>query len=108
MWCGCWIEPFHPKGKGAGRPPIGLEWMLRMDMAQQCFGLLDEGIEAALYGGVPAGLPDAFERIRARLRVQVEHLFHVIKNLFRHRKTPHRGLARNTAQLRTLLGWPTW
>ena len=43
------IEPFYPKGEGAGRPPIGLERILRMDMAQQCFALLDEGIEAALY-----------------------------------------------------------
>ncbi len=34
---------------GAGRPPIGLERMLRMDMAQQCCGLSDEGSEAALY-----------------------------------------------------------
>ena len=49
-------------------------------------------------------LPDAFERIKTRLRAQIEHLFHVIKNLFRHRKTRHRGLARNTAQLQTLLG----
>ena len=49
-------------------------------------------------------LPDAFERIKARLRAQVEHPFHVIKNLFRHRKTRYRGSARNTAQLQTLLG----
>ena len=43
------IEPFYPKGRGAGRPPIGLERMLRMYIAQQCFGLSDEGIEDALY-----------------------------------------------------------
>lgn len=43
------IEPFYPKGRGAGRPPIGLERMLRMVIAQQCFGLSDEGIEDALY-----------------------------------------------------------
>jgi hypothetical protein len=43
------IEPFYPKGRGAGRPPIGLERMLRMYLAQQCFGLSDEGIEDALY-----------------------------------------------------------
>lgn len=42
------IEPFYPKGK-RGRPPIGLERMLRMYIAQQCFGLSDEGIEDALY-----------------------------------------------------------
>jgi len=43
------IEPFYPKGKGRGRPPIGLERMLRMYIAQQCFGLSDEGIEDAVY-----------------------------------------------------------
>ena len=43
------IEPFYPRGEGRGRPPIGLERMLRMYVAQQCFGLSDEGIEDALY-----------------------------------------------------------
>ena len=43
------IEPFYPKVKGAGRPPIGLARMLRMYVAQQCFGLSDEGIEDAIY-----------------------------------------------------------
>ena len=43
------IEPFYPSGKGRGRPPIGLERMLRMYIAQQCFGLSDEGTEDAIY-----------------------------------------------------------
>jgi IS5 family transposase len=43
------IEPFYPKVAGAGRPPIGLARMLRMYVAQQCFGLSDEGIEDAIY-----------------------------------------------------------
>ena len=43
------IEPFYPKVVGAGRPPIGLARMLRMYVAQQCFGLSDEGIEDAIY-----------------------------------------------------------
>ena len=43
------LEPFYPKGKGPGRPPIRLEKMLRMYVAQQCFGLSDEGIEDAVY-----------------------------------------------------------
>jgi IS5 family transposase len=43
------IQPFYPKGEGRGRPPIGLERMLRMYIAQQCFGLSDEGIEDAIY-----------------------------------------------------------
>jgi len=32
----------------------------------------------------------------------VEHPFHVIKNLFRHRKARYRGLAKNLAQLYSL------
>jgi len=43
------IEPFYPKGEGRGRPPIGLARMLRMYVAQQCFGLSDEGTEDAIY-----------------------------------------------------------
>ena len=31
-----------------------------------------------------------------------EHPFHILKNLFEHRKVRYRGLARNTAQLHTL------
>ena len=43
------IEPFYAKGDGRGRPPIGVSRMLRMYVAQQCFGLSDEGTEDAIY-----------------------------------------------------------
>lgn len=43
------VTPFYPRSGGRGRPPIGLARMLRMYVAQQCFGLSDEGIEDALY-----------------------------------------------------------
>lgn len=43
------IAPYYPKGGGRGRPVIGLERMLRMYLAQQCFGLSDEGTEDAIY-----------------------------------------------------------
>ena len=43
------IESHDPKGGGRGRPPIGLERMQRMDIAQNCFGLSDEVIEDAIY-----------------------------------------------------------
>jgi transposase, IS5 family len=42
------LAPFYPKGGGRGRPPIGLARMLRMSIAQHCFGLSDEGIEEAI------------------------------------------------------------
>ena len=43
------VVPFYPSSGGRGRPPMGLSRMLRMYVAQQCFGLSDEGIEDALY-----------------------------------------------------------
>ena len=42
------------------------------------------------------------ERTKAQIRARVEHPFHVIKNLFRHRKVRYKGLAKNTAQLFSL------
>ena len=42
------------------------------------------------------------EQIKASIRAMVEHPFHVVKNLYRHRKTRYRGMAKNTAQLHTL------
>lgn len=44
----------------------------------------------------------ALEKAKAQVRAYVEHPFHVVKNLFRHRKVRYRGLAKNTAQLHTL------
>ena len=42
------IEPHYPK-VGNGRPPKGLEIMLRMYLLQQWFGLSDQAVEEALY-----------------------------------------------------------
>lgn len=42
------IEPFYPKA-GNGRPPIGLERMLRMYFVAHWFNLADEACEDALY-----------------------------------------------------------
>ena len=36
------------------------------------------------------------------MRAFVEHPFHIVKNLFGHRKVRYRGLARNGQQLYTL------
>lgn len=48
---------------------------------------------------------DWIEHAKASIRAKVEHPFHVVKNLFRHRKTRYRGLAKNTAHLLTLFGF---
>jgi IS5 family transposase len=42
------------------------------------------------------------EHAKASIRSKVEHVFHVVKNLFRHRKCRYKGLAKNTAQLQVL------
>src|SRR5271168_2438259 len=42
------IEPFYPK-PGNGRPPIGVERMLRLYLLQHWFNLSDPAVEEALY-----------------------------------------------------------
>ena len=42
------IEPYYPKGH-RGRPPKGIEKMLRMYLLQLWFHLSDEGVEDAVY-----------------------------------------------------------
>jgi IS5 family transposase len=46
----------------------------------------------------------ASEKAKASVRAFVEHPFHILKNLFRHRKVRYRGLAKNGHQLYTLFG----
>ncbi len=56
----------------------------------------------AMAEGPLKDLTRRIERLKAQLRSRVEHPFHVIKNLFGHRKVRYKGLAKNTAQLHTL------
>jgi transposase, IS5 family len=42
------LQPLYPKGE-RGRPPIGLERMLRLYFLQQWYGLADEALEDGLY-----------------------------------------------------------
>src|SRR3989304_3304187 len=83
------VERFYPKGDGPGRPPIGLARMLRMYVAQQCFGLSDEGIEDAIYdsqairGFVGIDLnresaPDATTLLKFRRLLETNELTHKI------------------------------
>ena len=46
----------------------------------------------------------AVEKAKASVRAFVEHPFHILKNIFRHRKVRYRGLAKNGHQLYTLFG----
>jgi len=58
----------------------------------------------ALVEGAAKETLKAAEKAKASVRAFVEHPFHIVKNLFRHRKVRYRGLARNGHQLYTLFG----
>ena len=51
-----------------------------------------------------ARMTEQAEQLKASIRAKVEHPFHVIKNLFRHRKTRYKGMPKNEAQLFSLFG----
>ena len=60
-------------------------------------------IKAMVEGAEKATLK-AVEKAKASVRAFVEHPFHILKNIFRHRKVRYRGLAKNGHQLYTLFG----
>jgi IS5 family transposase len=70
------VEPYYPKAK-TGRPPFGIETMLRIHYLQQWFGLSDPAMEEALHDvplyrefakldGMTARLPDEKTILRFR------------------------------------------
>jgi IS5 family transposase len=62
-------------------------------------------IKRSIIKALPKGLRDVaepVERALSQVRAWVEHPFHVVKNLFRHKKLRYRGLFKNTAQLYAL------
>lgn len=78
------VEPVYPKGE-RGRPPIGLERMLRVYFLQQWYALSDEAIEDAIYdshamsrfaritvGAQP--VPDATTLLKFRHLLEEHHL----------------------------------
>ena len=78
------VEPFYPKGQ-RGRPPVGLERMLRVYFLQQWYGLADEALEDARYDShaLPSfaridlaaeGVPDATTRLKFRRRLETHDL----------------------------------
>ena len=62
------------------------------------------GTIKTLAEGAEKAAVKAAEKIKASVRAFVEHPFHIVKNLFGHRKVRYRGLARNGHQLYTLFG----
>jgi transposase, IS5 family len=78
------LEPFYPKGE-RGRPPVGLERMLRMYFLQQWYGLADEALEDALYDSQALrgfaridlsadGVPDATTLLKFRRLLETHDL----------------------------------
>lgn len=78
------IEPHYPKA-GRGRPPVGLERMLRMYFVQHWFNLADEACEEALldstalrrFVGIDLGherVPDATTLLKFRRLLEVHEL----------------------------------
>src|SRR5215210_2514716 len=62
-------------------------------------------IKRSIIKALPKALRDCAEAVESTLsqvRAWVEHPFHIVKNLFRHKKLRYRGLTKNTAQLHTL------
>ena len=58
----------------------------------------------AMVAGAEKETVRALEKAKASVRAFVEHSFHIVKNLFRHRKVRYRGLTKNGHQLHTLFG----
>ena len=58
----------------------------------------------AMVEGAEKETVKAAEQAKASVRAFVEHPFHIIKNIFRHRKVRYRGLAKNGHHLHTLFG----
>jgi IS5 family transposase len=78
------VEPHYPR-PGNGRPPVGLERMLRMYFVQHWFNLADEACEEALldstalrrFVGIDLGrerVPDGTTLLKFRRRLEEHHL----------------------------------
>ncbi len=93
------VEPYYPKSK-TGRPPFGIETMLRIHYLQQWFGLSDPAMEEALHDvplyrefakleGVTSRLPDETTILRFRHLLEKHNLavdmLRVVNDLLQHR-----------------------
>ena len=69
-----------------------------------CTGVEKRGAIKAMVEGAEKEAVKAVEKAKASVRAFGEHPFHIVKNIFRHRKVRDRGLAKNGHQLYTLFG----
>ena len=109
--------PSSTKNAGKERDPEmhqtkkGNQWYFGVEkhpeIAAQCPGVqwhvaAKRGKVKALAQGRVKELTQQLEKVKAQVRARVEHPFHVIKNLCKHRKVRYRGLRKNNAQLYSL------
>ena len=52
--------------------------------------------------GWQKSVAQAYEKLETQVRSRVDHPFHVVKNIFKFKKTRYKGLAKNDAQLNML------
>jgi transposase, IS5 family len=82
------------QGQAQGRIRPHIEWVVaarRSTLTKMAEGTLKT-------------LKTALERVKAQIRAKVEHPYHVVKNLFGHKKARYKGLAKNAAQMHSLFG----
>lgn len=85
-WVGV-IKPYYPKRK-RGRPPMGIEKMLRMYLLQIGFNLSD--------------WERYMKQRKSSIRSKAEHVFRIIKCQFGYKKVVYRGLKKNENRLYAL------
>ena len=99
-----YIEPYYPKGK-RGRPPMGIEKMLRMYLLQCWFNLSDEGLEDAIYDSYAMRtfmgvnffeeqVPDATTLLKFRHLLERHNIGKVLFDAINRALTRHGGMMR--------------
>jgi hypothetical protein len=111
------IEPCYPKGE-RGRPPVGIERMLRIYFLSQWYGLADEALEDAIYDsqamrnfiGVDLGgesVPDATTLLKFRHLLEENELTRAIfEEIGRHLKAKQLMMKEGTIVDATIISAP--
>lgn len=112
------VEPFYPK-PGNGRPPVGVERMLRIYFVQQWFNLSDPAVEEALYesvsmrrfAGIDLGrepVPDETTVCRFRHLLEEHDLGrHLFEEVHHHLEAKGIKIARGTIVDATIISAPS-
>lgn len=104
-WSGAHAAHVHratmprPVGQGVGKRAENA------DMPVAWHTVMRPSVRRALKKNPLGRAKEKLEQAKASVRAKVEHCFHGVKCLFKHRKTRYRGLAKNNAQLFTLFAF---